>query len=268
MKLMREFRCFPHGPTGGDDAVPAGNKWAGTVCGDPVGAYHAIRIVVEGPVDEHTGYSCDIGKLELLIRRHVVRGLTAAGVSTPCPGLSDVAGTLLAAFTPAAADTPKSIRLVSLRLDLSPHTYLSVESKEPTMVNLTQSFEFSAAHVLRCPDFTDEANRRTFGKCGNPNGHGHNYVLQVTISGTPDSGKGTVIDLPHLDRVVRERVIEPLDHKNLNIECPEFASLNPTVENIARVIWDRLVNVLGPRTLSAVRVWETPKTFAEYTGQG
>ena len=135
------------------------------------------------------------------------------------------------------------------------------------MVLLTQSFEFSASHRLSCEGLTDEDNRRLFGKCSNPNGHGHNYVLEVTIAGDPDFRTGVVIDIAALDRIVGERVIEPLDHKNLNVECPEFASLNPTVENIARVIFRRLSDALGDRRLVSVRVWETPKTYAEYAGE-
>ena len=134
------------------------------------------------------------------------------------------------------------------------------------MMRLTQSFEFSAAHRLFCAELSDAENRRLFGKCSNPNGHGHNYVLEVTVCGTHGSDKGTVTDIGHIDRVVLERVIEPFDHKNLNLECPEFAQLNPSVENIARVIWDRLNGAFTGCRLASVRVWETPKTCAEYTG--
>ena len=133
------------------------------------------------------------------------------------------------------------------------------------MVRLTRSFEFSAAHRLYCEDFTDEENRRMFGKCSNPHGHGHNYVLEVTVGGTPEE-IGTVIDPPHLDEIVNERVIEPFDHKNLNVECDDFKALNPSVENIARAIWKRLEGVFEGCELVSVRVWETPKTYAEYAG--
>ncbi|RME41388.1 MAG: 6-carboxytetrahydropterin synthase [Planctomycetota bacterium] len=134
------------------------------------------------------------------------------------------------------------------------------------MVELTRAFEFSAAHRLWSETLSDEENLRIFGKCSNPHGHGHNYVLEVTVGGTPDEVTGTLIGPPELDRVVRERVIDPFDHKNLNVEVPEFCTINPSVENIARVIWDRLVEVLGPQRLARVRVWETAKTYAEYAG--
>jgi len=128
------------------------------------------------------------------------------------------------------------------------------------MTLLTQSFEFSASHRLHCPGLSDEENHLLFGKCSNPHGHGHNYVLEVAVEVSPDQ---TCSILRELDRVVRTEVIERFDHKNLNVECAEFADLNPTVENIAQVICDRLVGELQPLRLHNVRVWETAKTFAE-----
>lgn len=135
------------------------------------------------------------------------------------------------------------------------------------MIRVTQSFEFAAAHRLALTGLSDEENRRLFGKCSNPHGHGHNYVLEVTVE-TP-AGDSSPSDLPlaELNRVVQRQVIEPLDHRNLNTECPEFASLNPTVENIARVIWRRLRDSTPFGTLSSVKIWETPKTWAEYDGR-
>ena len=135
------------------------------------------------------------------------------------------------------------------------------------MVRLTQSFEFSASHRLFRPDFTDQQNLQVFGKCSNPAGHGHNYVLEVTVRGKPEGQAGTVLDVGSLDKLVKSHVIDDFDHKNLNLECPEFASMNPTVENIALVIWNRLHLRFDRCKLHSVRVWETPKTCAEYRGE-
>ncbi len=134
------------------------------------------------------------------------------------------------------------------------------------MVQMTEQFEFSASHRLYCPDLSSEENQRIFGKCANPNGHGHNYVLDVTVGGDVCEKTGSLVELGPFERTVIERVIEPFDHRNLNQDCPEFADLNPTVENIARVIWTRLKGRLGPAQLVSVRLWETPKTCAEYRG--
>ena len=152
---------------------------------------------------------------------------------------------------------PAGLEAVSVTVGMSPYTRLEVQASEPTMTSLTHQFEFSAAHRLHCPELSDEENRHRFGKCNNPNGHGHNYVLDVTVR---RSGS----DVPSLSAIedcVRERVLEYLDHRNLNLDCPEFQSTNPTVENIARLVWRRLSDALPH--LDAVRVYETPKTWAE-----
>jgi len=134
------------------------------------------------------------------------------------------------------------------------------------MVRVTQSFEFAASHRLYCEGLSDDENRRIFGPCSNPHGHGHNYVLEVTVVGPPGGPEGSVLDLGNVDHVVHQRVIQSFDHRNLNVECPEFASLNPSVENIAQVIWQRLNGAFERCRLAGVRVWETSRTYAEYTG--
>ena len=130
------------------------------------------------------------------------------------------------------------------------------------MVRLSQKFEFSASHRLHNPEFSEEENRRAFGKCNNPHGHGHNYELEVTIAAGPDPN-GIVMPVPDFERIVDQTIIRPFDHRNLNTEVAEFRSLNPTVENIAMVIYRTLKEALPG--LKRVRLWETPKTWAEYT---
>lgn len=135
------------------------------------------------------------------------------------------------------------------------------------MVTLTQQFEFSAAHRLHCPELSEAENRATFGKCNNPNGHGHNYIMEVTVSGRPDSRTQVLIPLPRLETLVRELVVDILDHTHLNQDTAQFRTVNPSVENIARVIWGMLDGRLSPATLANVRVYETPKTWADYAGE-
>ncbi|MDW8262791.1 MAG: 6-carboxytetrahydropterin synthase, partial [Phycisphaerales bacterium] len=137
--------------------------------------------------------------------------------------------------------------------------------EQPMFTRLSQKFEFSASHRLHNPSLSDEENRRIFGKCNNPLGHGHNYELQVTIRGRAD-GSDLIAGLPELESIVHESVIARFDHRNLNLEVPEFAQRIPSVENIARVIYE----ILQPRfsaagrELASVTVWETPKTWCEY----
>ena len=134
------------------------------------------------------------------------------------------------------------------------------------MVQLSQKFEFSATHRLHNAALSEPENQRVYGKCNNPHGHGHNYEVQVTLSGNPGS-TGTLIDLPAFERIVAETVVDRFDHKNLNAELPEFRELIPTVENIAMTIFQLLKPRFGDQgaTLASVTVWETPKTWCEYS---
>ncbi len=132
------------------------------------------------------------------------------------------------------------------------------------MVSMTHAFEFSAAHRLYCAELSDRQNVEIFGRCTNPSGHGHNYIVEVTLCGEPDPQTGVVMKLSDCARIVNESVIDRFDHKHLNKDCPEFATLNPSVENITRVIFDRLKGAFAPTNLRRVRVYETPKTYAQY----
>jgi len=132
------------------------------------------------------------------------------------------------------------------------------------MTSLTRRYPFSASHRLHTERLGPEENWRVFGKCNNPYGHGHNYFLEVTVAGEPDARTGAVLPLPRFEEIVKERVVDVLDHQHLNLDTIQFRDVNPSVENIARVIWGMLEQHLGPARLHTVRVWETPKTWAEY----
>ena len=139
------------------------------------------------------------------------------------------------------------------------------------MVYLTRKAEFSASHYYHNPAFSPEENQRVFGKCNNPNGHGHNYTLEVTVEGAVDPVSGFVVDLKKLKDIMERDVLSVYDHRHLNLEVPEFVAggMIPTTENIARAAWNRLepaVNAIGGAKLSAIRVYETPEIFAEYRG--
>jgi 6-pyruvoyltetrahydropterin/6-carboxytetrahydropterin synthase len=139
---------------------------------------------------------------------------------------------------------------------------------------ITRKIEFSASHVCRVPELTDEENWRLFGPAANPHGHGHNYVLEVSVEGTPDPVTGMVLDLKELKDLLNREVAAIYDHRFLNYEVPPFDRLNPTAENIAREIWRTLapaLNVPGPngsaRKLRQVRLYETPDLWVDYSGE-
>jgi 6-pyruvoyltetrahydropterin/6-carboxytetrahydropterin synthase len=133
---------------------------------------------------------------------------------------------------------------------------------------ITRRFDFSASHVCRSARLSEEENQRIYGVAANPNGHGHNYVVDVTLAGEPDPVTGMVMDLKELKEILSREVEAVYDHRFLNREVAAFADVVPTVENIAIDIWRRLEPCVanGRGKLHSVRVYETPELYAEYFG--
>ena len=133
-------------------------------------------------------------------------------------------------------------------------------------VKVSRKAHFNAAHRLFLPEWDDAKNEEVFGKCNNPYYHGHNYELIVSVTGEIDPETGMVIDMKELKDLIKSEVEEAFDHKNLNVQVPEFKSLNPTAENIAVVIWDKLrPHIVAEHDLEVV-LYETPRNFVTYNG--
>ncbi|HSW68242.1 MAG TPA: 6-carboxytetrahydropterin synthase [Bacteroidales bacterium] len=136
------------------------------------------------------------------------------------------------------------------------------------MVYITRREHFNAAHRLYSEDFTDEQNLRVFGKCSNPQWHGHNYVLFITVKGEVNPDTGFVVNLKNLSNLIRELVIEPLDHRNINTQVPFMKGKLASTENLAIAIWQQLetpVELMGG-TLHCVKLYETENNYVEYYG--
>jgi 6-pyruvoyltetrahydropterin/6-carboxytetrahydropterin synthase len=135
-------------------------------------------------------------------------------------------------------------------------------------VLITKQVEFSASHVCRNAELTEEENLQLFGAAANPHGHGHNYVLEVTLEGSPDPVTGMVIDLKELKEILHREILDPFDHRFLNREVPPFDRVIPTAENVAVEIWKRLAGAIpiGPAKLHSVRLHETSELYVEYFG--
>jgi 6-pyruvoyltetrahydropterin/6-carboxytetrahydropterin synthase len=141
----------------------------------------------------------------------------------------------------------------------------SVRSLKGT-VYVTRQVHFNAAHRLHNPTKSQRWNEETFGPCSNPLGHGHNYVLEVTVSGVPDPESGYVIDLGALKTVLEREILTPCDHRNLNVEVPFLRDVIPSTENLVIAFWEQLEPRLRPLRLHCVRLFETPRNYAEYRG--
>lgn len=138
-------------------------------------------------------------------------------------------------------------------------------------VYATRTVRFNAAHRLHNPAKSDDWNRETFGKCNYPNWHGHNYTLDVTVVGEPDPDTGYVIDLGALKRLLHEKVVDKLDHRNLNLDVDFLQGVMPSTENVAVAIWNEIADEIAREApnarLHAVRLYETENNMAEYRGE-
>ncbi|HEX9613938.1 MAG TPA: 6-carboxytetrahydropterin synthase [Bacteroidota bacterium] len=136
------------------------------------------------------------------------------------------------------------------------------------MVLITRRATFSASHRLYNPSFSEEQNKAMFDKCANPNGHGHNYTLEVTIAGTPGKDTGYVLDLKILKDIIKKEILDKVDHKHLNHDVDFMKGVIPTAENIAVAFWNILAPKIPAGRLYAIRLRETENNVVEYRGEG
>jgi 6-pyruvoyltetrahydropterin/6-carboxytetrahydropterin synthase len=141
------------------------------------------------------------------------------------------------------------------------------KNKEDSMIYLTKRVTFSASHVLRNPDFDDKTNQDIYGKCSWPHGHGHNYILEVTVQGHIPKETGMIIDLKKLKLIIHESIVDKLDHKFLNTDVPFLKGIIPTSENLIVLIWKELEKVLEPGMLYELKLWETENNWVVYRGE-
>ena len=270
--LSRTVRfCLNGSPAATADGGSGGgrhNTFAAWPAMRGLGRYYELHVTCRGEVDPVTGYFMNIKVIDEAVRDHVLpylNDLVDTAPSTAMLPLGRVMQDIVGRLQPPLDQTVQSVRL-----SLTPTYDLTIRSDDMSSIVIRQQYEFSAAHRLHVDALSDEENRRVFGKCNNPSGHGHNYRLEVAVHAPIDEKDGHVARVDQLDAVVDAAVIDQLDHKHLNVDVPQFADLNPSVEHIARVIYEMLedkVRTLGVE-LVEVRVWETGKTVCTYSGDG
>lgn len=264
-RLTREVR-FAVDAAGDADASSANNH-AGAPPLRGVGQFFSLEITLQGELDPASSYLRNIKEIDQAARRLAVPLVADCVAPAFRGGRCDLPRLMPTLFDRLQPAWPGAT-LEAIRLNLSPFLSLGAQRMEHSMsVRLSQRFEFSASHRLCNPKLSDEENRGIYGKCSNPHGHGHNYEVEVTLAGPADAVNGVLVKPAEFERVVMQMVIDRFDHKNLNVEVAEFENLIPSVENISRVIY----RLLRPRfdamavSLAAVKVWETPKTWCEYS---
>lgn len=222
-----------------------------------------------------SGYVVDITVIDRGVRDRVVPLFRSAlqaefgGMPTDLRALLQRSAAELAAVLPAPLSTlvyrPSPFRSASIERASATSPHSAGSSTMPDAFLLTETFEFAASHRLHLAGSSADENRAMFGKCNNPNGHGHNYRIEVAVEVAAGSGGGR-LDFGAIEGIVQQEVMSRFDHKHLNLDCPEFATLNPSVEHIAMVCH----GLLAPRFAEAggnlrfVRVWETEKTSCRY----
>jgi 6-pyruvoyltetrahydropterin/6-carboxytetrahydropterin synthase len=242
-------------------------------CANPNGHGHdyTCEVTVSGPIDPVTGMVLNIVDLKQRMQEGIVDPLDGEFLCRNHPfmrGRVPTSENLVRAIWNGMEGALPGVRLVRVRLQ--ENDWLAAECRrrdEGLMVYLMRTYEFAASHRLHSPKLDDEKNQAIFGKCNNPYGHGHNYKLEVTLQGPVDERTGLLADLSYVDRVVQEEILDRYDHKHLNMDVPDFRELNPTTENLVKVIWERLAPRLQHPPLYRVTVRETDRNIFSYYGE-
>lgn len=228
------------------------------------GHNYVLWVSARGEVDPHNGMVVNIKWIDDVLQERVVAAFDQKSINDEIPAFFEKAPSLenlLHHFQECLSELPGNAELIALKLEETPVLY-GEWHKEKDMLTLTRIYEFAAAHRLDVPELGPEENRRLFGKCNNPNGHGHNYVLEVTVSGPVDPATGMMLDFGELDAACCREVVDRYDHQNLDLDIPEFAGRNTTSEVVAQEIFARLDGKV-PGTLQRIRLFETARNVFE-----
>jgi 6-pyruvoyltetrahydropterin/6-carboxytetrahydropterin synthase len=228
------------------------------------GHNYVLWVSAMGNVDESNGMVVNIKWIDDVLKERVVAKFDQKSINDEIAGFEEVSPSLenmLRWFAVELRELPGGVELTHLRLEETPLLYGEWQM-ENDMITLTRVYEFAASHRLDVPELGGEENLRLFGKCNNLHGHGHNYVLEVTVSGDIDPVSGMMVDLGLLDEVCHREVVDRYDHRNLDLDIAEFAGRNTTSEIVALEIFDRLKNHV-PGQLERVRLFETARNAFE-----
>ncbi|OES46321.1 6-carboxytetrahydropterin synthase [Domibacillus iocasae] len=243
------------------------NKEIFGLCNNPNGHGHdyTLEVTVKGKINSKSGIVVNITDIDRIVKDLVLEELDGKFLNREHPFFKEHIPTtenIVAYIWNELNDKFDDCKLHKIKLHENP--FLLSEKGEKSMIQLTRKYHFSAAHRLHSDQLSDEENKMIFGKCNNPHGHGHNYILEVTVDGEADPVTGMVINLADLDRAVDETIIQKFDHKHLNLDTEEFSGLNPTAEVMTVVFWELLQSSLP--NLSKIGLWETAKNYFEYSG--
>ncbi len=257
-KLSRQVR-FSVNPYLSEQ-VEGYNSFASKPAGQGLSIFLELVVELSGEVEPTTGFIVNVTDIDKIVRRLAVPvfiGRITRGGHIDFFELVE----LLGAVWKLLANQFSPARLSKLSLKLNPFRTIAIVSEVFDMVYLSEKFEFAATHKLWNDKFSERKNMDVFGKCANPTGHGHNYIVEVTVKMPVSRDDFSICSF---EKIVDSELIRVVDHKNLNLDVEHFRSVNPTVENIVSFAWDRLAGKLEPALLHCVTIWETDKTCCSY----
>ncbi len=262
VELKRTTR-FAINPPGAHDLAGA-NTYAGAPSMVGLGRHYEVDVAVRQEPDPVTGYAVDIHAIDTAVRQLVVPRIARACDQSPLLEPASFLATLVEDITKQIG---LGVHLVRWRL--TPTYSVEMERQRMDTVVIRQRFEFAASHRLHAPSISDEENLRLFGKCNNPAGHGHNYWLEPAVEVDVKTASAGDFCLAHIEHLTREFVLNRFDHKHLNTDLPEFQNTNPSVENIAKAVFELLAPAITRESddrarLASITVWETEKTSCMY----
>ncbi|MHC4644692.1 MAG: 6-pyruvoyl trahydropterin synthase family protein [Planctomycetota bacterium] len=243
------------------------NSYASNPPGEGLAIFLELGVELLGEVEPSTGFVINVLDIDKQVRQSVVPVFAACikrdfGQGKHI-GLLAIGGLLKSAWT-HLADKFGPARLNKLSLALNPFRRVTMDDEDCDMIYLSEKFEFAAMHKLWNDRFSEQRNLELFGRCANPAGHGHNYIVEVTVK-LPANQEG--FRFGAFEKIVDDEFVRLVDHKNLNADVAELAGTNPTVENMAVFAWKKLTGKFDQAALHCVTLWETDKTFCSYYGQ-
>ena len=250
-----------------DEQTEGFNSYSAKPAGEGLAIFLMLEVELEGPVGSDTGFIVNVVDIDKIVRKYVVP-VFVDRLQKSFQNREHIIlkwmWELLVAVSRILTDKFAPAKLIWLRLSLNPFRKLAISLEDSQMLYFSERFDFAASHTLWNDKFSKDKNFEIFGKCANPAGHGHNYIVEVTVK---RPGVDEELKIGMFEKTVHDAFIKIVDHKNLNKDVPKFGSVNPTVENIAAFAWESLVDKFEPSQLDSIIVWENERTFCRYTGQ-
>jgi 6-pyruvoyltetrahydropterin/6-carboxytetrahydropterin synthase len=260
---VRKVR-FSVNPFGDAESVGA-NSYGGKPCGEGLSLFFELSVGLAGQAEKDTGFVVNVTDIDKIVRKHAVpvfaQNLRESFSDGKQLTIYETAG-LLASLRDVLKNKFDGALLIELRLQLNPYRKIEFDCEDTRMYYFSEKFDFAAMHTLWNERFSEQKNFEVFGKCANPSGHGHSYVIEVTIKVPAD----TDVCIGDFERVVDGEFVKLVDHKNLNADVSALTDINPTIENLAEFAWSRLNGKFDSAKLHSVSIWESDRTFCTFYG--